>query len=48
MPENAPQATMRVTIDVYLTSRKKISLDTFGQLAKLTRFGNPPLQFQFL
>ena len=48
MPENTPQTTMGATIEVYLTSRKKISLDTFGQLAKLTRFGNPPLLIQFL
>jgi len=34
MPENTPQTTMGATIEVYLTFRKKISLDTFGQLAK--------------
>ena len=39
-PEGAPQTTMRVTIDVYLTSRKKISSDTLGRLFELVPFGN--------
>ena len=40
-PENAPQTAMRVTIDVYLTSREKISSDTLGRLFELVPFGNP-------
>ena len=41
-PKGTHQATMRVTIDVYLTSRKKISSNTLGRLFKLVPFGNPP------